>query len=234
MTRRAFQRGGRSGARSGLTLVEMTVILSVIVILTTVLVPTVMSHIAQARVIRAQQDVRALANALTRFFDDTGFMPTTSDVINGRPGNLTLDLLITPGEAPSLPDDATASLQLWITGRGDYFRNHLVNNTPGYDGDPNTDDRFDDIPGYRLMTFETKTGWDGPYISLPEADPWGNRYMCNVIYLKPGTGVVARDGEVKRTVLIISAGPDGIIQTEFEQLKTNARTKGDDIAYRYQ
>ena len=233
MNRRTFRRLARRHAATGLTLVEMTVILSVIVILTTVLVPTVMSHIAQARVLRAQQDVRALANAITSFFDDTGFMPKTSDVVNGKPGNLPVDIIMTPGEPPALPDDLKGNQQIWVTGRADYFRNHLVNNTPGYYGDLDSDLMIN-VAGYRLKSADQKAGWNGPYISIPEADPWGNRYMCNIIYVDTRLGAVDKDGNVKRAVFVISSGPDGIIQTEFEQLKTSAVIKGDDIAYRYQ
>lgn len=208
---------GRQNA-SGLTLVEMTVILSVIVILTTVLVPTVMSHIAQARIVRARQDVRALGDAIARFYDDTGFVPQSRDSIGGRQGSDYIDLLVSPGGGPALPAEGNvSSVQPWLTGEADLFENHLVHN----------------IPGYNLQTSE-EAGWNGPYISTPESDPWGNRYLCNIVFLQPGGGAVGPDGDPKRAVFVSSAGPDGIIQTPFEQYITEARPAGDDIVYRLQ
>lgn len=201
----------------GLTLVEMTVILSVIVILTTVLVPTVMSHIAQARVIRAKQDVRIIGDAIARFYDDAGFVPKTFDSTNGRHGSRPFDLLITPGDPPAAPASNSSEVQTWINGEADHLHNHLVYNTPGYN-----------------LKSNERTGWNGPYISMPEADPWGKRYMINIAFLKPGGGAVDEAGKTKRAVYVLSAGPDGIVQTSFEQLITNARVEGDDIVYRLQ
>lgn len=218
MNRRRRASHPRRMGRAGLTLVEMTVILSVIVILTTVLVPTVMSHIAQARIVRANQDVRAIGNANARFYSDTGFLPKTRDSIDGRQGTDLVELLVGPGSEPALPADGTrATVEAWVTGEEDLFENHLVHNIPGYD----------------LRTSD-QTGWNGPYVSDLHTDPWGNRYMCNIVFLEPGGGAVSADGSPKRAVFVISAGPDGIIQTDFEQFITDARVRGDDIVYRLQ
>lgn len=216
--KRCNQRPGRAKGGAGLTLVEMTVILSVIVILATVLVPTVMSHIVQARIVRTRSDSRAIGEAIIRFYDDTGFFPKTRDSLDGRMGTQFVDLLVSPGTPPTLPADGNvAARQPWVDGEADQFENHLVHN----------------IPGFALQTAE-QAGWNGPYISTPESDPWGNRYMCNIIFLEPGVGAVGADGRPKRAVYVISAGPDGIIQTPFEQFITEARVEGDDIAYRIQ
>jgi len=212
--------------RRGLTLVEMTVILSVIVVLTSVLVPTVMSHIAQARVVRARQDVRTLANAIMDFYKDTGFVPKTTDSVNGRQGRRAVDLLASAGDVPSLPDAGSLpasvgieDVQRWVTGTTDLYGNHLVKN----------------VPGYSQKTSDALPGWNGPYIaSLPQADPWGNRYLVNVVFLKPGGGMVAEGGETKRAVFVLSAGPDGMIQTPFEQEATTHVVGGDDVVHRLQ
>ena len=224
MTRKGSRSYRTRSGRCGLTLVEMTVILSVIVVLTSVLVPTVMSHIAQSRVVRARQDVRALGNAITRFYQDTGFVPRTTDAVDGRQGESIVDMLVTAGEVPSLPEvgsSATvADVQRWVsTGTTDLIDNHLVNN----------------VPGYTLKETDLKPGWNGPYFSSPTlADPWGNRYMVNVVYLKPGGGLVSPGGETKRAVYVLSAGPDGVVETAFDQFATAASEGGDDIVYRLQ
>ena len=70
--------------------------------------------------------------------------------------------------------------------------------------------------------------WRGPYISdeiLP--DPWGNRYMANVfgLYNPPGAG--PRD-RYATAVVCYSAGPDGAVDTDFNQ-PLGWRTGDDDL-----
>lgn len=200
-----------------LTLVEMTIILSVIAILTAVLVPTVMSHITQSRILRARQDVRTLAEAITRFYQDTGFVPQTTDSVDGGPGNNAVGMLVTAGGIPALSGNS-AEVSAWATGTTDFFSNHLVNN----------------VPGYSLKANQGSLGWNGSYLaSLPQADPWGNRYMANIVYLDPSPGVV-EDGQVKKAVFVVSAGPNGIIEVPFDQPVTDVEVTGDDIVNRMQ
>jgi len=207
----------RGQRRRWLTLVEMTIILSVIAILTAVLVPTVMSHITQSRILRARQDVRTLSDAITRFFQDTGFFPKTTDSVDGVAGTNEVDLLVSAGRAPTLPDNS-AEMRIWAQGKADFFGNHLVNN----------------VPGYALKSRMDVLGWNGPYLaSPPEADPWGNRYMVNIVHLNPSTGVVD-GGQVKSAVFVVSAGPDGVIETPFDQPVTDVSIEGDDIVHRMQ
>ena len=202
-----------------MTLVEMVVILSVIAILTAILVPTIMSHIAQSRVLRAHQDVGALANAINTFYKDTGFMPRTTDSVYGGQGVNVVDMLVGPGEVPALPEEEAGQAERWTTGSIDALRNHIVNNAPGYG----------------LKGAGGGLGWNGPYVAAdPPTDPWGNRYMANVVFLEEGEGAVSADGQPKRAVFVLSAGADGVIQTPFEQLVTAADVLGDDITHRLQ
>jgi len=204
--------------RRPLTLVEMTIILSVIAILSAVLVPTVMSHIAQSRILRAKQDVKTLANAIAQLYQNTGFVPKTSDSRNGGPGVQAVDLLVSPGNAPALPV-TSAGVTQWATGTTDMLEHHLYNN----------------VPGYRLKGNDTMPGWNGPYIaSPPAADPWGNRYMINIVYLDPTPNVLDLNGNLKSAVFVLSAGENGIVDTLFDQPVTDVAVGGDDIVHRLQ
>ena len=60
--------------------------------------------------------------------------------------------------------------------------------------------------------------WKGPYLPAFDADPWGNRYMI-------GAGNFDTTGT---SSWILSAGPDGIIQTGFN----DDALSGDDIGIR--
>jgi type II secretory pathway pseudopilin PulG len=200
-----------------LTLVEMTIILSVIAILTAVLVPTVMSHITQARILRARQDVRTLSEAIVRQYQDMGFVPQTRDSRNGGPGSSAIHLLVSPGNTPACSPDSHDTTD-WQTTDADYLENHLMNN----------------VPGYRLKAIGG-TGWNGPYLATsPESDPWGNRYMINIEYFDSTTGALGADGAVKLAVFVISAGQDGTIDTAYSQPLTDVNLRGDDIAHRLQ
>jgi type II secretory pathway pseudopilin PulG len=67
-------------------------------------------------------------------------------------------------------------------------------------------------------------GWAGPYVNgLPKTDPWGNKYVVNV-----------RDLPTGRVVLVLSAGPNRIIETSPEQSSASVSILGDDIAFRVQ
>lgn len=85
--------------------------------------------------------------------------------------------------------------------QSDTFENQLVKNTPGYP-----------------TTGEQK--WDGPYQTEFKADPWNHPYLCPVWYLRAGD---------THPVYVVSAGPDGILQTRPGQLLA-----GDDIGFRVQ
>lgn len=201
--------------RRALTLVEMTIILSVISILSAVLVPTVMSHITQSRIVRAQQDVRTIGDAIVRLFQDTGRLPTLKDA---QDSSREMDLLVSNGATPQLNSGAS-DVAGWVTGSTDKMENHLVNNAAGYD---------------LKYTFES-IGWNGPYISSePAADPWGNRYMVNVAYLEATPGVLGEDGGLKRAVFVVSSGQNGTIETPFQQPLTDVLVGGDDIVHRVQ
>jgi len=88
----------------------------------------------------------------------------------------------------------------WAT-RADTFDNQLINNTPGY---PTTGE----------------LRWDGPYQTEYKPDPWNHPYICGIYYLKSGD---------THPVYVVSAGPDGVLQTRPGQLLA-----GDDIGFRLQ
>lgn len=63
--------------------------------------------------------------------------------------------------------------------------------------------------------------WKGPYIADVTADPWGNTYVTNADGFKI----------INREVWIISAGPNGVIDTPVPNL-AGAMLVGDDIGLR--
>jgi len=206
--------------RRGPTLAETAVILAVLAVLTLILVPTINSHIAIGRILRTKQDVRLIGKAITRFHRDLGFAPLAIDSVAGKQGYQRVDMLVGPGETPSVFDNPNArGVKPWTYGTSDQLAHQLVDNSPRY----------------RRAGDRNSLGWNGPYLDPPvTADPWGNRYMVNIAFFDIGSGTLDDSGNPRRAVYILSAGPNRKVETPFDQPITSASIWGDDISYRLQ
>jgi prepilin-type N-terminal cleavage/methylation domain-containing protein len=208
----------RAGRRpsAGFTLIELTVVLAVIVTLALILTPAITNFIADSRVARSRADTQAIAAAIVRFQNDNGFFPQWSASSGGGPGTdaARVELLVGPGNVP-----AVAAPNTWTTGTADTFVDQLLTNEPAY----------------TMKTAAAAFGWNGPYLSSTiGADAWNNRYAVNVGLIDPTPGTQGADGATKSAVWVISAGPNGQIETPYAQPLTSAGTSGDDIAVRLQ
>lgn len=61
----------------GFTLIEVMVVVVILGILAAIIVPQIMSRPDQAKVVKAQQDILSIENALDLYKLDNGFYPTT-------------------------------------------------------------------------------------------------------------------------------------------------------------
>lgn len=203
-----------TGSR-GFTLVEVTVLLAVIGLLVGLVSSTTGDLLQQSRMLRARDEVEQIGRAVTAFYADNGFFPRTQDTVDGRPGSTLLGALVS--DAP-LPDTSEAA-EPWTGSRFDLVTAHLVRNERGYAGRVASGGR----------------GWAGPYVSaVPGSDPWGYAYLVNVFYLDPRNIVQEVDGTSLGAVWVLSAGPNGVIETPFYQPRDRAQLYGDDIAFRLQ
>jgi len=111
-------------------------------------------------------------------------------------------LLVSDGEIPEPADKAedpwTAAIDARSTQR---LEDHLLDNAAGYP-----------------MPTRGGFGWHGPYLDRLTPDPWGSRYAANVGLLEQPGG---------KTVIVVSAGPNRIIETPFEQV--GLKPAGDDV-----
>ena len=144
-------------ANKGFTLIELAVVLAVIAVLAAILTPLVTSYIDQARVTRAQNDVRALAQAYNLHKRDTGQYPLYSNDTDSD-----LDLASTEsqqgeGNTPGLVGVG------WTLGSTGDIDEHLNTNK------------------LALATSARggRVAYRGPYVDLITADPWGNAYVIN-------------------------------------------------------
>jgi type II secretory pathway pseudopilin PulG len=201
---RRVQRAGRATGRCserGVTLIEATVVLAVTAILVAVAAPVASRSVDTARLTRAQEDADAIAEAIDNFIADFGFVPFT---VNGLNTGTTVQMLVSDGDIPLVVAGGGAEWDDVVNTSAaapvDFLERHLVTNTPAY-------------------TTAGTTPWRGAYISSPvDADPWGNRYAVNTLYLRTST---AND------VFVYSAGADEEVNTLFTL--NGARPGNDDI-----
>jgi hypothetical protein len=181
----------------GFSATEVTTVLTALTVLSGVAAPAVNDYVEDAKLVRAHADVRTLAVSLVRLFNDVGIERAR------RAAWANHDLLVGAGE---VPDTADAKASAWgrrtSTDRIGVLDDHLVTNAAEY---PSVDPRV-------------RTGWRGAYLqNRVAADPWGHRYEVNVGVLR---------SRYFDTV-VLSAGPDGVVQSAFEQ--DGLAPGGDDI-----
>ncbi|HXH25962.1 MAG TPA: hypothetical protein VNI78_11970 [Vicinamibacterales bacterium] len=234
---------GRSD--TGITLIETTVILSVLFILAGLMSPIVSESVLTARAVKAKNDATMIAMGLINFQKDLGgdALAFGSSGLGARAVRLA-DVLVTAGSPPSVDDEAplgedgpptialfvrpgegggrradVARRRRWLEEPADLLDDHLVTNRKGH-------------PFRRPGEYG---GWNGPYVSAEIAgDPWGNRYLVNTRWLDGGGSAADASGRIRRAVFVISAGANSVIETPFEQPVNEARPYGDDIAVRIQ
>jgi type II secretory pathway pseudopilin PulG len=191
-----------------MSLVEATIILSVVAVLASVLAPAVNGYVDQARQVRARNDTQVIAEAILDFVADTAERQFLIDASNGandetpptRLDGNRVNLLVSDGDIPTLTA-ALAAETLWTaTVNGttiDTLSNHLIENAPGEVGGSryrNPTDITIPFPGGNNIDFargessgyNAPHAWRGAYLRGPvRADPWGNRYAVNVAFMDP-------------------------------------------------
>jgi type II secretory pathway pseudopilin PulG len=179
----------------GITLIEASTVLLVTSILIAVAAPVTSRSLDVGRLTRAQNDADAIGTAIHNFITEfTGFTPFTND---GLSTGTTVQMLVSDGDiAPRVfPVGSTLWTQVVdpaAVSPVDFLERHLVTNTPG---------------GAGTYTTGGATPWRGAYVNGPiDPDPWGNRYMVNVLYLRTTT---------TNDTFVLSAGPDEQISSAF-------------------
>ncbi len=226
----------------GLSLIEATIILAVISVLTSVLAPSINDYIQEAKQARAKKDVETIGTALKVMLRDVGetwVMQDGNGTLSTDPpshaaGNR-VDLLVSAsGSIPTIglarssgsPDWSAAVNDLGIQTL-DY---HLILNKPSnvaanrYRIATDMTIGFDPTDGSQ---FNSEFAWRGAYLEGPTgADPWGTRFAVNAEYLAKAPGGAA--GNVN-DVFVLCAGSDRTTNTRYDTDGVSAL--GDDIIY---
>src|SRR5437016_7080755 len=111
------------------------------------------------------------------------------------------------GDSTDWPTDAA---------QRDMLENQLNKNQPGGSGAA--------YPRMGQISYSRFKGWNGPYTTaMPSSDPWSDRYFVNVQLLTPKGVQMEHDtlalGTGQRAaVFVVSAGPNRILETKFDQV----------------
>lgn len=190
----------------GFTLIEVIVVIAVVAILAAILTPTVTKNIDDSKRARATNECQVIAASLTSFYKDTGMWPARRNATDHYQY-----LLYGDGRTPSNSGGGSQNWTgSWGGSRQDTFTNQLISNTPNTTGTP--------------YPTTGEFAWRGPYAVEYKADPWGNRYAVNMRYLHQVSAYNA--------AWVLSAGIDGIIDTNAIQNVVNPTVGGDDIVAR--
>jgi type II secretory pathway pseudopilin PulG len=229
----------KPNSERGMSLVEATIILMVLAILTSVLAPSMGDYVNDARQEKVQEDTEALGMAIMRLLRDTG-LPFPVRVAGATPSKLSsnrVDLLVSEGNIP----DAAAG-----TGTALSATNYIVSAAVGWDSPTGagvelaTDHLVTNANAYAVVTFpvaggpRTGIGWRGAYLSTATGpDPWGNRYGCTTVWLNPGSDVtVTANKGTNNDFFCLSAGADGVVDTDMDSnANGGVPVGGDDITY---
>jgi prepilin-type N-terminal cleavage/methylation domain-containing protein len=200
--------------QAGFTLLEIIVVLAVLGALAAIMTPVVFRYIDDANVSRAQGDVTSIAAAINKMYKDTGRWPNKAVGTSNAAWAVATDpSILTSGSgctsagtlATCDTTEPGAGTTTWaFTAQGDSLERHLITNGATYA-----------VTGNKA--------WKGPYLdNISGTDPWGRSYLVNVAGISGNSKVI-----------VISAGPDGILQTAWnEALETSAAGAGDDIVAR--
>jgi type II secretory pathway pseudopilin PulG len=244
----------------GLSLVEVTIMLLVLMLLTGVLAPSVMDFVNDARWVKVKEDCEAIGLTVARLTRDVGpclkfngsgpcDKANRVDILaSNGPDVQAADLqgaastdfsssAITPGSI-NWDNDSDALV-------GDRMENQFVTNAPGYATPQQNYPASSPVgPAFGL-------GWRGGYLPSPIGpDPWGKRYLVNTAFLamasdsSNGTEMplarVVRDMPLptsgrwwNRDVFCLSPGPNGFYETYFGGCTSGDGTcrGGDDFVY---
>jgi prepilin-type N-terminal cleavage/methylation domain-containing protein len=206
----------RKGER-GFTLIEVIVAIAVVAILAGIITPSVIKHIDDSKRARAQNDCLVIGSAIASFYKDVARMPNMN--ASGAAG---ITLLVSEGNIPALASGINSWNQATTSATCDLLSNHLSANTPKSQTS-RTYPTTASAPGAEFV-------WRGPYQTSFPSDPWGNRYHVNI------GNMTATSAAQSNAVWVLSAGPDGIIQTAYNPAAaatgTTVTASGDDIVYR--
>jgi prepilin-type N-terminal cleavage/methylation domain-containing protein len=184
----------------GFTLIELAVVLAIIAVLAAILTPMVTGYLDQARLARAQADTRTIADAIKLYQRDTGRWPVYFTA-GDYPNTIGGGKALIGGANGSSPQNGIATWNVSTVIASSSLEIYINGN----------------LTGLSANAFP-KAGFRGPYIGALDSDPWGNKYILTASDLAGTTN----------HGYVISAGPNGVMDTTMDQPVTGQFTAGSD------
>jgi type II secretory pathway pseudopilin PulG len=242
MTMRKFS------SERGMSLVEATIILMVLAVLTSVIAPSIADYTQDARQTKAKEDVEAIGTAIKRLIRDTG-VGCITDTPGTTQCNLVnrVDVLFSNGNEPTVSTAAynSTGANVLITNDPINWFGATANEVTGTQSDAMDDQLVTNAPGYASVSFtlgggpKLGVGWRGAYLAGPLGpDPWGYMYQANTVFLLPASDATAGNGNGEASggwindVVVLSPGANGDIETIFANDTTGGSAPGgDDVVF---
>jgi len=169
----------------GLSLLEVTFMMTLLAALGAAIAPTLAATVRNARTARAMLDAQTIRDGINNF-KGNGFSIFTST--GSQLALNQVEFLYGDGDIPEAGSSASWR-NTTANSVNDFLEEHLVVNS------------FNGVFAYSTLLAPI---WRGAYLNAPvNPDPWGNRYAVNVIYL----------GASVNDVVVLSAGPDEAVDT---------------------
>ncbi len=213
----------------GLSLIEVTIMLLVLMLLTSVLAPSIFDFVVDAQWVKVKEDCEVLAISVARLVRDVG--PNLYTKNGGQTAYLTykMDLMLSDGRAPAINltlappvTGFTGGLDNWYATTGT-----TTSATSNFIGtcEQQLISNLDTAALQIYLDPATPTygpffgqGWRGAYLSPPCAsDPWGRTYEVNTKWINTSFGTAGTPVSQFHCndVYCLSAGKNGIIETPF-------------------
>jgi type II secretory pathway pseudopilin PulG len=245
----------RMKSQTGMSLVEATIILMVLMLLTGVLAPSINDFVNDAKDVKVKEDCEAIGVTVMRLARDVGpcFKFNASQQCDR---NNQVELLFSNGAdfnnqdldntAQSFSSNNLDGGQLnWDlynqNSIGDLMQDQFTENAPAYKT-PGDVLNHNPLEGFRVPGPSFYLGWRGAYLpSSIGPDPWGRKYLVNAAFLASPTDGGSQNQEGgrvqgwRRDVICLSGGRDIRYSTHVAGGSTSAgsgmRREGDDFVY---
>ena len=203
----------------GFTLFEIIIAVALVAILAVAIAPPLIKNLNEGKLARAQSDAQVLGNAVLHFYKDTGTWPLQNDAdaafdVTRLVGNESLG-----GGNAGIPRGASGvpgsgNWDSW--GQASTMTDQLISNAVGA-----VDPLYPESKNPHVTP-----GWNGPYLDRVPLDPWGRPFVVNIRYLNNGVTNYTR-----HTVMVLSAGPNGLFDTPYRDNVYDEEVGGDDVGY---
>ncbi len=214
----------RNARRDGFSLFEVLIAVAIVAVLSVAVGIPVAKNLNQGKVARAQSDAQVIGNAILDFYKDVGQWPVQTD-LDSNPeafrlvGNFDLG---NDNSGIAGGTDKVAGSNTWSSfGTSTTLTEQLIRNQSG---------SIDNLYKRSEKPHETP-GWNGPYLDRIPLDPWGRPFVVNIGFALPAIdGTITADNEY-HSVMVLSAGKDGLYNTSFDSKTYNEKPGGDDVGF---